>query len=112
MIKDGVYTDEGSFNKSHGERTDVEKAWEGITDVTGFLTEGIYGASPASFALGSYNLNYELLGVACLPPQTDSEWDHGALVGRVDVTLSNDMNVTSATRSLSDDGYKNGSSNR
>ncbi|MFI1509440.1 RHS repeat-associated core domain-containing protein [Streptomyces sp. NPDC020597] len=111
MIKDGVYTAKGSFDKSHDKRTDGEKIWEGITDFTGFLTEGIYGASPASMALGSYNLDYELLGVACEPPRTDSEWDHGALVGQVKVSISNTMSVASATRSLSDDGYKKGSSN-
>jgi RHS repeat-associated protein len=112
MIKDGVYhTGKESFDKSHAKRTDGEKIWEGLTDLTGFLTEGIYGASPASMALGSYNLDYQLLGVACEPPRTDSEWDHGALVGQVDVTVSNTMTVASATRSLSDDGYKNGSSN-
>ncbi|WP_260848864.1 RHS repeat-associated core domain-containing protein [Streptomyces sp. SLBN-118] len=111
MIKDGVYTAKGSFDKSHADRSDSEKIWEGLTDFTGFLTEGIYGASPASMALGSYNLDYELLGVACEPPRTDSEWDHGALVGQAKVSISNTMTVASATRSLSDDGYKNGSSN-
>jgi hypothetical protein len=111
LIKDGVYQAEGSFNKSHAKRNDFEKAWEGLTDVTGFFTGGIYGGSPASLALGSYNLDYELLGVSCRPPQTDSEWDHGALVGQVKVEVSNRMTVASATRSLSDDGYKNGSSN-
>lgn len=112
LIKDGVYhTGKESFDKSHAKRSDGEKIWEGLTDVTGFLTEGIYGGSPASMALGSYNLDYQLLGVACEPPRTDSEWDHGALVGQVDVTVSNTMTVASATRSLSDDGYKNGSSN-
>jgi hypothetical protein len=105
------HTGKESFDKSHAKRTDGEKIWEGLTDLTGFLTEGIYGASPASMALGSYNLDYQLLGVACEPPRTDSEWDHGALVGQVDVTVSNTMTVASATRSLSDDGYKNGSSN-
>ncbi|MFI5877654.1 hypothetical protein ACIBAH_35610 [Streptomyces sp. NPDC051445] len=89
LIKDGVYTAKGSFDKSHADRTDSEKIWEGLTDLTGFLTEGIYGASPASMALGSYNLDYELLGVACEPPKTDSEWDHGALVGQARVSISN-----------------------
>ncbi|MFH9554694.1 hypothetical protein [Streptomyces sp. NPDC017435] len=58
-----------------------------------------------------YNLDYELLGVACERAKTDSEWDHGALVGQARVSISNTMTVASATRSLSDDGYKNGSSN-
>lgn len=111
LIKDGTYTARGSFNKSHAERSDVEKAWEGFTDLTGFLTEGIYGGSPASMALGSYNLDYELLGVSCEPARTDSEWDRGAMVGQVKVSISNTMTVASATRSLSDDGYKNGKSN-
>ncbi|MFI5824908.1 RHS repeat-associated core domain-containing protein [Streptomyces rishiriensis] len=111
LIKDGVYTAKGSFDKSHADRTNGEKIWEGLTDLTGFLTEGIYGGSPASMALGSYNLDYELLGVACEPPRTESEWDHGALVGQAKVSISNTMTVASATRSLSDDGYKNGSSN-
>lgn len=112
LIKDGVYhTNKETFNKSHATRSDFEKKWEGLTDATGFFTSGIYGASPASLALGSYNLDYELLGVSCLPPQTDSEWDNGALVGQVQVEVSNKMTVASATRNLSDDGYKNGSSN-
>ncbi|MEV7680338.1 RHS repeat-associated core domain-containing protein [Streptomyces sp. NPDC088341] len=112
LIKDGVYrTKRKSFDKSHDTRNDFEKAWEGLTDVTGFFTAGIYGASPASIALGSYNLDYELLGVSCVLPQTDSEWDHGGLIGQVQVEVSNGMTVTSATRSLSSDGYKNGSSN-
>ncbi|MFD7286092.1 RHS repeat domain-containing protein [Streptomyces sp. NPDC059863] len=111
LIKDGVYKDEGKFNKSHAKRKDFEKAWEGLTDATGFFTAGIYGASPASLALGSYTLDYELLGVSCQPAQTDSEWDRGALVGQVKVEVSNRMTVASATRSLTDDGYKNGSSN-
>ncbi|MFE9887617.1 RHS repeat-associated core domain-containing protein [Streptomyces scopuliridis] len=112
LIKDGVYrTGREEFNKSHAERKDFEKAWEGLTDATGFFTAGIYGASPASLALGSYNLDYELLGVSCRPAQTDSEWDKGALIGQVQVEVSNRMTVASATRSLSDDGYKNGSSN-
>ncbi len=111
LIKDGTYTARGSFNKSHAERSDVEKAWEGFTDLTGFLTEGIYGGSPASMALSSYNLDYELLGVSCEPARTDSEWDRGAMVGQVKVSISNTMTVASATRSLSDDGYENGKSN-
>ncbi|WP_255951301.1 RHS repeat-associated core domain-containing protein [Streptomyces odontomachi] len=112
LIKDGVYsTTKHSFDKDHSKRTDLEKAWEGLTDVTGFFTSGIYGASPASLALGSYNLDYQLLGVTCVPPQVDSEWDHGGYVGHVNVQISNRMTVASATRSLSDDGYKKGSSN-
>lgn len=111
LIEDGTYTAKGSFNKSNAERSDTAKKWEGLTDFTGFLTEGIYGGSPASMALGSYNLDYELLGVSCEPARTDSEWDHGALVGQVRVSISNTMTVASATRSLSDDGYKNGKSN-
>lgn len=35
----------------------------------------------------------------------------GALVGQVKVSISNTMNIVSATRNVSDDGYKNGSSN-
>ncbi|WP_405566586.1 hypothetical protein OG317_00080 [Streptomyces sp. NBC_01167] len=111
MIQNGVYTSKGSFNKSHGDRSDGEKVWEGITDITGMLSGGIYGGSPASMALGSYTLDYELLGVSCRPPATDSEWDRGGLVGQVRVSISNKMTVTSATRSLSGDGYKNNSSN-
>ncbi|MFF4093256.1 RHS repeat-associated core domain-containing protein [Streptomyces sp. NPDC001834] len=112
LIKEGVYAKKGSFNKSNGKLSGGEKVWEGITDATGFLTEGIYGDSPASLALGSYNLDYELLGVSCRPSQTDSEWDRGALVGQVSVTVSNLMNVASATRDFSDAGYKEGKSNR
>ncbi|MFJ1652578.1 RHS repeat domain-containing protein [Streptomyces sp. NPDC088337] len=111
LIKDGVYAKKGTFHKSHSERSNGEMLWEGLTDLTGFFTSGIYGASPASLALGSYNLDYELLGVSCRPPQTDSEWDHGALVGQVQIAVSNRMTVASATRSLSNDGYKNGSTN-
>ncbi|MFJ2264609.1 hypothetical protein ACIOKD_41185 [Streptomyces sp. NPDC087844] len=62
MIKDGVYTAKGSFDKSHADRTDGEKIWEGLIDATGFLTEGIFGASPASLALGSYNLDLNCSG--------------------------------------------------
>ncbi|MFF0201483.1 RHS repeat-associated core domain-containing protein [Streptomyces sp. NPDC005017] len=111
LIRDGVYKDDGSFHKKHKDRSDWAKKWEGLTDLTGFFTSGIYGASPASFALGSYNLDYELLGVSCQPPQTDSEFDHGALVGQVRVTVSNNMNRESAGRDLSDEGYKKGKSN-
>ncbi|MFJ4710860.1 RHS repeat-associated core domain-containing protein [Streptomyces sp. NPDC088785] len=111
MIKDGQYTGHGKFDKSHADRSGVAKAWEALTDATGFVTEGIYGGSPASFALGSYNLDWELLGVSCQPARTDSEWDHGALVGQVKVSISNTMSVASATRSVSDDGYKKGKSN-
>ncbi|MGW6745571.1 hypothetical protein ACWGDX_33360 [Streptomyces sp. NPDC055025] len=50
-------------------------------------------------------------GSRALYPQTDSEWDRGGLVGQVQVEVSNGLTVTSATRSLSSDGYKNGSSN-
>ncbi|WP_442819088.1 RHS repeat domain-containing protein [Streptomyces sp. NBC_01235] len=111
LIRDGIYTKKGSFSKSNGLRSRGERYWEGINDLTGFFTGGIYGASPASLALGSYTLDYELLGVSCRPAVTDSEWDHGALVGQVQVAVSNLMNITSATRSFSDAGYKDGASN-
>ncbi|MGY3062538.1 RHS repeat-associated protein [Streptomyces sp. TE3672] len=112
LIKDGVYhTGKESFDKSHADRSKSEKMWEVFTDFTGFFTEGIYGGSPASMALGSYNLDYQLLGVSCQPAKTDSEWDHGARVGQVQVSVSNTMTRESAMRNPSDDGYKNGSSN-
>lgn len=62
---DSVYRADGAFSTSHAKRNDSEKAWEGLTDATGFFTAGIYGAGPASLALGSYTLEYELLGVSC-----------------------------------------------
>ncbi|MFB6871771.1 hypothetical protein [Streptomyces sp. NPDC056323] len=112
LIKDGVYhTGKESFDKSHADRSKSEKIWEVFTDFTGFFTEGIYGGSPASMALGSYNLDYQLLGVSCQPAKTDSEWDHGARVGQVQVSVSNTMTRESAMRNPSNDGYKNGSSN-
>ncbi|MFG2219972.1 MULTISPECIES: RHS repeat domain-containing protein [unclassified Streptomyces] len=87
------------------------KTTEVFTDFTGIFTEGIYGGSPASMALGSYNLDYQLLGVSCQPAKTDSEWDHGVRVGQVQVSVSNTVTRESAMRNPSDDGYKDGSSN-
>ncbi|MEV0696217.1 hypothetical protein AB0I73_41065, partial [Streptomyces sp. NPDC050388] len=110
LIRDGVYQAAGDYDKKNSERSEGEMFWEKLTDATGFFTAGIYGASPASLALGSYNLDYKLLGVACRPPQANSEWDRGALVGQVKVEVSNDMTRASAARSSSGDGYAKGSS--
>ncbi|MFF5184316.1 RHS repeat domain-containing protein [Streptomyces sp. NPDC000345] len=99
----------GHYHKKHSRRNDWEKAWEGLTDVTGYLTAGIYGGRPSSLALGSYDLDYEILGLSCY--RSTSEWDNGGIKASVEVTVTNKMTVESATRSLSDAGYEKGESN-
>ncbi|MFD5114246.1 RHS repeat domain-containing protein [Streptomyces sp. NPDC058391] len=111
LIKDGVTTTKVmSFDKSNGKRTNGERLWEMLTDASGLVTGGIYGGSPASFALGSYNLDYELLGVSCLPADSIYEFADGAQVGQVRVSVSDTMRIVSAIRMPTDDGYKTGKS--
>ncbi|MGQ4333777.1 hypothetical protein ACN6K4_005647 [Streptomyces hayashii] len=43
-----MYTAKGSFDKSHADRTNGAKIWEGLTDLTVFLPEGVYGGSGSS----------------------------------------------------------------